>query len=43
MPEVCKKCIDASVNDCDECEKDEFIKTVADTADVYDEKEGDVK
>lgn len=41
MPEICKKCIDASVNDCENCE-DEFIKTVGDSADVYDEtEEGD--
>lgn len=38
MPEVCKKCIDASVNDCEKCE-DDFITPVSDTADVYDEKE----
>ncbi len=30
MPEVCKKCIDASVNDCDECE----IQTTFNTDDI---------
>lgn len=38
MPEECKKCIDAAVNDCEKCE-DEFVKTVCDTADVYNESE----
>lgn len=33
MPEECKKCIDARINDCDECEKDD-IQTTFNTDDI---------
>lgn len=32
MPEVCKKCIDAAVNDCEKCEDD--IQTTFNTDDI---------